>query len=95
MLPRLSEIVSGWQEGPNGPQTVVEDGGGEGAKGEGTLTMPAHRRLVVRSRAAPAGPHPYLDRFASGMHRPLEGGRKSGGNGRVRLRVQRSFFAAA
>lgn len=28
---------------------------------------------VVRTRIAPAGPHPYLDRFASGMHRPLEG----------------------
>lgn len=28
---------------------------------------------IVRTRAAPAGPHPYLDRFASGMHRPLEG----------------------
>lgn len=30
-------------------------------------------REVVRTRIAPAGPHPYLDRFASGMHRPLEG----------------------
>lgn len=31
------------------------------------------RKGTVRIRAPPAGPHPYLDRFASGMHRPLEG----------------------
>lgn len=31
---------------------------------------------VLRTRTAPAGPHPYLDRFASGMHLPLEGKRR-------------------
>lgn len=41
-----------------------EDSGGN-AREEG--------KVVVRTRTAPAGPHPYLDRFASGMHRPFEG----------------------
>lgn len=63
-MPRLSDIVSGWQ---NADETVPEEGSGEDS-------IAPHRRKVVRTRAAAAGPHPYLDRFASGMHRPLEGG---------------------
>ncbi|CAN0207539.1 unnamed protein product, partial [Laminaria digitata] len=62
-MPRLSDIVSGWQ---NAGEIVPEDGSGEDS-------IAPHRRKVVRTRAAAAGPHPYLDRFASGMHRPLEG----------------------
>lgn len=76
-MPRLSEVVSGWhdsQENHN-PLRCAEDGGVGGGEGgsEESGTIPPHRRKIVRTRAAPAGPHPYLDRFASGMHRPLEG----------------------
>lgn len=63
-MPRLSDIVSGWQ---NAGDSVPEEGSGEDS-------IAPHRRKVVRTLAAAAGPHPYLDRFASGMHRPLEGG---------------------
>lgn len=64
-MPRLSDIVSGWE---NAGDIVPEEGSGEDS-------IAPHRRKVVRTLAAAAGPHPYLDRFASGMHRPLEGGR--------------------
>lgn len=61
-MPRLSDIVSGWQ---NANEIAPEE------NNEDTIAL--HRRKVLRTRAAAAGPHPYLDRFASGMHRPLEG----------------------
>ncbi|CAM9772572.1 unnamed protein product, partial [Scytosiphon promiscuus] len=76
-LPPLSEVVPGWQGAQNAAHGAAI--GGEGGHGEaldgdaGGINVPLHRRKIVRSRAAPAGPHPYLDRFASGMHRPLEG----------------------
>lgn len=79
-MPRLSEVVPGWKVGSeashNNPVDEADGGGGGGSEGEGVVkdrTIPPHRRKVLRTRAAPAGPHPYLDRFASGMHRPLEG----------------------
>ncbi|CAN0331626.1 unnamed protein product, partial [Ectocarpus sp. 12 AP-2014] len=73
-MPPLSEVVSGWHEGLKDHDTLGgESGGGGGGKGSGDSDIPPHRRKIVRTRIAPAGPHPYLDRFASGMHRPLEG----------------------
>lgn len=59
-MPPLSAIVP--------PGIMVGGSPGAGAAGEG-----ADRKGMVRTRIAPAGPHPYLDRFVSGMHRPLEG----------------------
>lgn len=74
-IPRLSEVVPGWHDGGDGleNQAPLDGHGGSGGGGEGVGRIPPHRRRVVRTRAAPAGPHPYLDRFASGMHKPLEG----------------------
>ncbi|CAM9669535.1 unnamed protein product [Ectocarpus sp. 4 AP-2014] len=73
-MPPLSEVVSGWHEGLKDHDTLGGEGGvGGGGKVNGDSDIPPHRRKIVRTRAAPAGPHPYLDRFASGMHRPLEG----------------------
>eukprot|EP00903_Cladosiphon_okamuranus_P015489 g14300.t1 len=74
-MPRLSEVVPGWNlDSENHNQIDVEGGGGIGKGVErDSGRIPPHRRKVVRTRAAPAGPHPYLDRFASGMHRPFEG----------------------
>lgn len=77
-MPRLSEVVPGWHDGlanRNNTPLGAEDGGDkEDDEGGGRADeIPPHRRKIVRTRAAPAGPHPYLDRFASGMHRPLEG----------------------
>lgn len=65
-MPRLSEIVSGWHH-TNEQRVSVDSGGGDAG-------IAPSRRKMVRTRTAPAGPHPYLDRFASGMHKPLEGG---------------------
>ena len=76
VMPRLSEVVPGWNaESEN--HNPIDGGEGGGGADEGverdSSRIPPHRRKVVRTRAAPAGPHPYLDRFASGMHRPLQG----------------------
>lgn len=78
-MPRLSEVVSGWPDGlVNRNPLGAEDGhGGDGEGDSKESGIPPHRRKVVRTRTAPAGPHPYLDRFASGMHRPLEGQEKN------------------
>lgn len=73
-MPRLSEVVPGWNVDVENHNPIDEgDGLGEGEGMDKDSRIPPHRRKVVRTRAAPAGPHPYLDRFASGMHRPLEG----------------------
>eukprot|EP00752_Nemacystus_decipiens_P011697 g10380.t1 len=73
-MPRLSEVVPGWKVGQENRNPVDREGGGPaGGMMDKDRGIPLHRRKVVRTRAAPAGPHPYLDRFASGMHRPLEG----------------------
>lgn len=78
-MPPLSEVVSGWHEGLKDHDTLGGKGGvGGGGTGDGDNDIPPHRRKIVRTHAAPAGPHPYLDRFASGMHRPFEGGHKKG-----------------
>ncbi|CAM9586544.1 unnamed protein product, partial [Discosporangium mesarthrocarpum] len=40
---------------------------------DGQLSMRGGETMVIpRTRTAPEGPHPYLDRFASGMHTPIE-----------------------
>lgn len=73
-MPRLSEVVPGWKIGLENHNSIDgEDDRSEGGGVDKDSRIPPHRRKVVRTRAAPAGPHPYLDRFASGMHRPLEG----------------------
>ena len=73
-MPRLSEVVPGWKVDLENQNPVDrEDGGGALEGADKDTRIPPHRRKIVRTRAAPAGPHPYLDRFASGMHRPLEG----------------------
>lgn len=87
-MPRLSEVVSGWHDDDleyNGtlPGAAEDGDGGRIERGDEISIIsskecggiPPHRRKILRTRAAPAGPHPYLDRFASGMHRPLEGQR--------------------
>lgn len=75
VMPRLSQAAPGWFAGNHGPVgESVERGQQCGGHGdEGVVAL--HRRKALRTRAAPLGPHPYLDRFASGMHRPLEGGK--------------------
>lgn len=52
----------------NCDDAIGREDGGSNAREEG--------ETVVRTRTVPAGPHPYLDRFASGMHRPFEGQRR-------------------
>lgn len=87
-MPPLSEVVSGWHEGLKDHDNLGgEVGVGGGGKGNGDRGIPPHRRKIVRTRAAPAGPHPYLDRFASGMHRPLEGEQREGHDHFGRLSV--------
>lgn len=60
-MPREPDIIPTWRTTNEGTSH------GNGNSGE------AGPSAIVRTHAPPAGPHPYLDRFASGMHRPLEG----------------------
>lgn len=82
-MPRLSEVVPGWKVDLENHNPVDGEGGDGAGEGVDKDRIPPHRRKVVRTRAAPAGPHPYLDRFASGMHRPLEGLKQMSGVGSV------------
>lgn len=68
-MPRISDIISTWVT----PRKTGANHGGGSLCGESGSVATANE--IVCARKSPAGPHPYLDRFASGMHRPLEGER--------------------
>lgn len=63
-------LASGFEEERNEARATS---GSDLSHDDQDIAIPPHRRKILRTRAAPAGPHPYLDRFASGMHLPLQG----------------------
>lgn len=69
-VPRIVDIVPSW--GTRSRQGKSNAGIDDRFCTSGSIVNEG----VLRTRTAPAGPHPYLDRFASGMHRPLEGKRQ-------------------